>query len=192
MNPQTPEDTVEKRNCAREVVTQELTDDAGLYEEYRLNLETAVVGEPVFVEHLQRPQDSYYIVPVFSGCPQPGEEPYVVAQVAADNLKLLSIDSNEDPQPNHEAWIYSVLNEDALEEKLRRTVPDYVPKSWHSTGRLAWKFCRQSFSPLKPFHVVLQNGNEGYVDIHGNLHTELDLPRPVLPKGNDERRQKGE
>ena len=182
MNAQTPEDTEEKRKCVRDVVTRELPDCAGLFEEHGENLQTAVAGEPVFVEHLQRPQDSYYLVPLFSGFQQPGVEPYFVAQVAADNLKLLSIDCIEALPPDHEAWIYAVLNEDALEERLKQTLHEYVPKSWASTGRLAWKFCRQSFSPLKPFHVVTQGDSEAYVDIQGNLHTELDLPRPVMPR----------
>ena len=189
MNAPIPEDSEEKRKCARKVVTRELPGCAGLFEEHQENLQTAVVGEPVFVEHLQRPQDSYYLVPVFSGFRQPGEEPYFVAQVAADNLKLLSIDSIEALQPDHEAWIYAVLNEDALEEKLKRSLHEYVPMSWASTGRLAWKFCRQSFSPLKPFHVVTQGDSVAYVDIQGDLHTQLDLPRPVMPRENQDGKQ---
>lgn len=164
---------------ARDTVEREIADFRDLFEEHGEHFDKARVGTAIRVEHPTAPfpEGSYYLVPIFSGVRVPESEPYFVAQVCGVSGAFLAIDCIREAQPNPDCWIYKLLNEDELESKIAREMKEYIPRTWHSNYRLVWQFCRQSLSPMEPFHELIRDGKPGYMDKHGIVHPTLELPR---------------
>ena len=142
---------------------------ASLFQQHAEIPDTAQIGDPIFVRHLEEPDEDYYLVPIFTNSLP---EPWFVAQVAADTGELLRLDCIREQQPDLDSWIYAVLNEEQ-NRKLSVLLKPYLETGWISSGKLVWKYCRHSLSPLLPFHLIQKDGVPGYMDVQGNVHTSL-------------------
>ncbi len=199
--PDTSESPQPARDAAIEEIRKTLSPESlqryeRLFKQHGERLKTAEPGNPVKVIHLEDRSRNYFIVPILTNG---FDEPWFVAQISCATGDLLRLDSIRAAQPDEDTWIYAVLNEKKAREKLATLLRPHLPDGWKSSPEpLVWKQCRFSHSPLHPFHKLERGPDDAkeyaYVDIHGDLHTNLDAPAPYeeeeeeLPPRHDQTR----
>ncbi len=141
-------------------------------ESYKHVLGSAKLGEGVLVQRLDLPDSFYYIVPAAAGA----VTPLAVLIDAKNGLYLQSAVHTGDG---------SVFAHRSREE-VARSVIGTVVELPNEMGRipireeavcqypiLVWRPCRESLSPLYPFHLFTVGGHRIYVRIDGAVFTEL-------------------
>lgn len=121
-------------------------------------IHTGYPGTPLLVERLDEPKNAYYLVPwmVAKGV-------VFVTQVDASSGTMLGVRTF--PKPTSSPFL---TPEDALSYAARK-FPHYV----FGNARLAWRPCRESTSPIRPFYQIPFAQGVLYVDMDGSVLLEL-------------------
>jgi hypothetical protein len=114
------------------------------------------VGTPVLVERLDAPGQPYYLVP---WCKVQGVA--LVVQIDAGSGALASMTVLPVPVKH---LVMSPQEARALVAERMEGV---------GTARLVWQPCRESASPLQPFHEVQVPSGLAYVTTDGSVHRQL-------------------
>jgi hypothetical protein len=142
-------------------------------ESYDRILQRATFGEPVLVQRLDLPDTFYYIVPARAA----GRAPLAVAIDAKTGLYLQSAVNGH---PEGDAFAVRDRNE------VARSLADTVVELPDRKGRipvregavchyptLVWRPCRESLSPLYPFHMFTVGDDRLYVRSDGAIFSAL-------------------
>ncbi|MFM0632786.1 C39 family peptidase [Paraburkholderia xenovorans] len=143
-------------------------------ESFRKAAQGASAGKPVLVQRLDRPDSFYYITP-FSR--PDGTVPLLVANDARTGIYLQSAAGHDMLQgmslmlDTKAASGLIVGRKIELPERLGRIMVRAEGMSQHPA--LVWKPCRESMSPLMPFHLFTVGEHRVYVRIDGAIFTSL-------------------
>lgn len=121
-------------------------------------IQTGYPGTPLLVERLDEPKNAYYLVPWMVA-----EGVVFVAQVDASRGAMLG--ARTSPKPTSSPFL---TPEEALSHAARK-FPHYV----FGNARLAWRPCRESTSPIRPFYQIPFTQGVLYVDMDGSILLEL-------------------
>jgi hypothetical protein len=141
-------------------------------ENYRRILDRARFGNPVLVQRLDRVDSYYYVVPATEAESVPlavlvnartGE--YLQSAVQAERGRVFQL---TDPKAIRDRVINRKFE---LPDRAGRLV--LRPEAFCQYPLLVWKPCRESLSPLYPFHLFTAGSHRLYVRVDGATFTAL-------------------
>jgi hypothetical protein len=142
-------------------------------ENYGRVLERARFGEPVLVQRLDLPDTFYYIVPARVA----GRAPLAVLIDAKNGLYLQSSVDN-----SNEGSVFTIRSRAEVARSIIGTVVELPDRRGRIPVRdeavchyptLVWRPCRESLSPLYPFHLFTVGSERIYVRSDGAIFTAL-------------------
>lgn len=142
-------------------------------EGYDRILQSATFGEPVLVQRLDLPDTFYYIVPARAA----ERAPLAVVVDAKNGLYLQSAVNG-----SREGSVFAIGNRAEVARTLINRVVELPERKGRIRVRqeaichyptLVWRPCRESLSPLYPFHMFTVGGERIYVRSDGAIFTDL-------------------
>jgi hypothetical protein len=142
-------------------------------ENYRQILRRVNFGQAVLVQRLDRPDSYYYVVPATEA----ENVPLAVLVNARTGEYLQSAVQRSD-----RGSVFQITDPKAIRERVlgkRFELPEQAgrliirPEAFCQYPVLVWKPCRESLSPLYPFHLFTAGSNRLYVRVDGAVFTAL-------------------
>jgi len=141
---------------------------------YRAEFEDANAAEPVLVQRLDRIDSFYYIVPLQTA----GVTALIILVNARTGEFMQSAIRAAEKDDLLADWVdRSAASKLVIGKKV--DLPEdsgaihFRPEATCQSPALVWKPCRESYSPLYPFHLFTTGAPQIYVRTDGEVFTEL-------------------